>query len=104
MKEYENLIVIKVCEEFSCSPGGFNDGIKFYKEVLKPAFEKALEGNKKIIIDFDGGYGYLGSFLEACFGCLKKEYGPELISYYCEFKSDELIRLSDDIKEIIERM
>lgn len=47
MKEYENLIVIKVCEEFSCSPGGFNDGIKFYKEVLKPAFEKALEGNKK---------------------------------------------------------
>lgn len=101
MKENAGLITIKVLEDFSDIPGGKLDGLIFYTEVLKPNFEKALSSNKKLIIDFDGGPGYLNSFLIGCFTSFKKDYDAKTILKNCEFKSDEELTLIKKIKDII---
>lgn len=33
MKETENLIIVKLAEDFSDAPGGTADRIKFYREL-----------------------------------------------------------------------
>ena len=85
---------MKISEIFSKIPGGRsksdgpNSGEEFRERVLKPEFEK-LKENQKLLIDFDGAYGYPTSFLEEAFGGLAREFGVEGVLSKLEFKSHE---------------
>lgn len=92
-------IEIKIARDFSFSPGpryideGKNSGEKFRKEILATAFQKAIEENKKVIVDLDGTDGYGTSFLEESFGGLIREDG---ISYEEIMKRLEIISNEED--------
>lgn len=103
MKENTRAITINVAEDFSDAPGGLIDGINFYKKVVQPIYIQTLLKEKKLIIDFDGGFGYLNSFFEGCFTCFKLDFGSASIQRRCEFKANEDLSLIDTINEILDR-
>jgi len=95
---------IKISESFSETLGGRYrtdgpfSGEEFREGILYPAFQSLKEG-KKLLIDFDGTYGYPTSFLEEAFGGLVRIIGSSIeVLDKLEFKSDEEPSL---IKEVI---
>lgn len=103
-----NKIVIS--KEFSETPGGRykkygkNSGEEFREELLQPRFLDALEKNRKLEIDFDGGYGYPVSFLEEAFGGLARLYGQDKVLKTLIFKSkDEPSLITEVIDYILGR-
>ncbi len=99
---------IKISEDFSEVPGGrlIKDGKysgeEFRKNFIIPILDKCIENNEKLIIDFDGGYGYALSFLEESFGGLVRTgYDPKKLLDTLEFISLEeeyiVIRIKDFI-------
>lgn len=110
-------IEIKIARDFTPTPGPRyiresdidNSGESFRKKILYPAFKKALEEKKRIIVDLDGTAGYGTSFLEESFGGLireeKIEYQTiinnlEIISKEEEFLIDDIQHYLKDAKEI----
>ncbi len=97
---------IVVSKVFSETPGGRykkdgpNSGQEFRDLHLKPEFDK-LKAGEKLLIDFDGAYGYPTSFLEEAFGGLARLYGPERVLRKLEFKSDEEPSLIDEVRGYI---
>ncbi|TCK64680.1 uncharacterized protein DUF4325 [Winogradskyella wandonensis] len=88
-------ILIRVID-FTEYPGvrykhqGNNDsGEDFYYEVIKPAFEKALNQEKILSVDLDGTAGYASSFLDESFGNLVYDFPFEEIKTHLEIKSFE---------------
>lgn len=75
-----HLSKIKIAEEFTDTPGarhksdGEFSGEEFREKLLRPKFY-ALKEDDKLLIDFDGVYGYPPSFLEEAFGGLVREVG-----------------------------
>lgn len=72
------MVKIKICDDFTDTPGGrfvkegeFS-GELFRDKILYPKLMEAKED--KLIVDFDGCYGYGTSFLEEAFGGLVREY------------------------------
>lgn len=91
----EQKLKIKIAEEFTDSPGarhrsdGKFSGQEFREGLLRPRFD-AIEEGDKLLIDFDGVYGYPPSFLEEAFGGLVREIGnSDLVERKLAFKSDE---------------
>lgn len=101
------MINISVARDFSVTPGGRyitegpDSGEKFYNEILKPRFEKALKEKKKIFIDLDGTYGYPSSFIDQSFGELSREYGSKKVLNVIEMKSEDEISLINQINDNI---
>lgn len=98
---------IIIAEDFSDTPGsryiedGDFSGEAFLKEILRESFEKAVDGNYKILVDLDNVWGYPSSFISGSFGKLSLEHGPELLLKHIEFKSnDSKTRLDEIIEEI----
>jgi hypothetical protein len=97
---------MKIAEAFSEIPGGRsksdgpNSGEEFRENHLKPAFEN-LKAGEKLLIDFDGAYGYPTSFLEEVFGGLARIFGVEEVLEKLEFKSNEEPSLVDEVKGYI---
>ena len=64
---------IRIAVDFSDTPGGrhYSDGPftgeEFREKCIEPIF-RALKKGEKLLIDFDGAYGYPTSFLEEAFG------------------------------------
>ncbi len=90
------IIKIKISTDYTKTPGGrFRKQGKFsgedFREVkLIPSYKEALEKKCKLLIDFDGGYGYAVSFLEEAFGGLvRKGYDVNPILSTLEFTSNE---------------
>jgi hypothetical protein len=85
---------IFVARDFSETPGGRlrkggpHSGEEFREKILEPAFLALSEGDK-LLIDFDGGFGYPISFLEEAFGGLARKHGAEKVAKSLIFKSDE---------------
>lgn len=102
------MLVINIAKDFSETPGarsredGKYSGEEFREEVLIPKFLEAKEKKEKLLIDFDGGYGYLISFLEEAFGGLARKFGSKEVIQILEFKSDEEIALIDRVITYIE--
>ena len=103
--EIKDKIIVKT--DFSDTPGaryksdGPYSGELFLEELLTKKFEKAKNGNYKLLIDLDGVWGYPSSFVSGSFGKLSIEYGKEIVLKYIEFKSFEnSIRLENIINEI----
>lgn len=71
---------IKISEDFSVMPGGrYIDegkysGEEFRDTLLLPKYEEAEENGEKLIIDFDGCFGFATSFLEEAFGGMVRKY------------------------------
>ena len=95
-------IKIKVVEIFSEIPGarfktdGPHSGELFRERHLRPAFEK-LKESEKLLIDFDGAYGFPTSFLEEAFGGLARQFGIEAVLKKLEFKCDEEPNLIEEV-------
>lgn len=101
------MITINIANDFTDTPGpryktdGDFSGEEFRETILEPKFLEAKNNNKKLKIDFDGGYGYLISFLEEAFGGLARIYGSDLVLKILEFKSDEEEALIEKVKSYI---
>lgn len=99
---------IIICKDFTDAPGprfksqGDYSGEAFREDLLIPKFKEALEQNEKLIINFDGTFGYPTSFLEEAFGGLKEVYNKELILKTLEFISNDEIGLINEVKGYIE--
>ncbi|GGG35372.1 hypothetical protein GCM10011532_18970 [Christiangramia forsetii] len=102
--------MIKVATDFSPFPGsrymseGKHSGEEFRNNLLAPAFKKALEENKKVIVNLDGTAGYGTSFLEEIFGGLIRENNfdyTEVINRL-EIISNEEDYLREDALEFIQ--
>lgn len=109
------MLTIIIAKDFSDTVGGRYraegdySGEQFREELLEPKVKEAISNNEKLLIDFDGGYGYPTSFLEESFGglirigfestvilnllILKSEDNPKIIdrvkNYILEAKKDE---------------
>ena len=101
------MISISVANDFSITPGGRyitespDSGEKFYNEILKPCFEKALKEKKKLLIDLDGTFGYLNSFINQSFGELSREYGSKKVLNTIKLKSEDEPSLINKINDNI---
>ena len=60
-----------------------------------------MKGNEKLLIDFDGSYGYPTSFLEEAFGGLARIYNAKNVLEKLDFKSDEEPSLIEEVKRYI---
>jgi hypothetical protein len=93
---------IIISETFSKTVGarfqkdGPSSGQEFRETLLEPKFEGLRKG-KKLLIDFDGTYGYPPSFLEEAFGGLARILGKEAVLNKLEFKSDEEPSLIEEV-------
>ncbi len=102
------MLTINISNDFTDTPGSRYktkwdnySGEEFREELLEPKFLKAKENNEKLMIDFDGGYEYLISFLEEAFGGLARIYGRDSVLETLEFKSDEEEALITKVKSYI---
>lgn len=102
------MITINIANDFTDTPGSRYktkwdnySGEEFREKLLEPKFLKAKENNEKLIIDFDGGYGYLISFLEEAFGGLARIYSRDSVLETLDFKSNEEEALITKVKSYI---
>ncbi len=100
----EKLII---SQEFSQTPGGRHrkdgkySGEEFLDSLLEPSFLKAMELGHKLLIDFDGGYGYPISFLDESFGGLAKKYTSKKVLQVLDFKSEDEPDLVQKVRNYI---
>ncbi len=115
VKERLNSVFLIIASDYSETPGGRYiadgnfSGEDFRDNCLEPRYLKALALNKKLVICFDGGYGYSVGFLEETFGgMIRKGYSssdilnnivfisnqdPNLVKTITNFMLDEEERL-----------
>lgn len=100
-------MLIKISTDFSETPGarlrneGKFSGEEFRDDYLREKYETAKSTNEKLIIDFDGGYGYPTSFLEEAFGGLARIYPPSDVLDVLEFISNDEPALIGEVKNYI---
>lgn len=103
----DNKIVVSIANDFSISPGpryrdeGDFSGEQFREDILEKRFQEAVDSNKKLVVNLDGGLGYGTSFLEEVFGGLARKYGIEEVQKRLEIISVEEAYLINDVEEYI---
>jgi hypothetical protein len=110
-EESQMPILINVTEDFSETPGGRYEktencfsGERFREDVLIPKYEEATSKQVKLIVNLDGGYGYVASFLEEAFGGLVRSgYDKSDVLERLEFISREESSIKNDIVRYIEK-
>ena len=113
MKETDELLKrfsINIAEDYSETPGaryisdGPFSGEEFRDKLLEPRYLNCLSLGIKLIIDFDGGYGYPITFLEETFGGLvRKGYsGLDLLNNIVFISNEEPEIIEDITKFILE--
>lgn len=101
-------MIIKIATDFSDAPGarykeqGEYSGEEFRDEILYPKFLEAIDTEKKLTVDLDGGYGYGSSFLEESFGGLVRKLRKEKNENYK--KVSEIKIISNDNLVWIEKI
>lgn len=102
-----NIVETIKISDFTQTPGaryredGRYSAQEFMEDIFLSAFEKAIEGNYKILVDLDGVWGYPSSFISGSFGKLSYERGSSLVLKHVEFKSDDSkTRVEEFIREI----
>ena len=101
------MSVIKICEDFTDTPGGrFRregkySGEEFREEILFPKYEEAEKKQEKLIIDFDGCFGFGTSFLEEAFGGLVRKHNKRGILNNISIISKEDETIPDNIKQYV---
>lgn len=98
---------IVICQDFSETPNaryrseGEHSGEEFRETLLEPKYLEAKENNEKLVIDFDGSYGYPTSFLEEAFGGLARRYDYKDILNRLDFISNDEPSLVDEVTDYI---
>lgn len=98
--------IIDIANDFSPTPGLRNrdsgpfSGEQFREERLEPLFKDG-DPQEKIVINFDGGYGYAGSFLEEAFGGLVRTLKRNVVDSF-EFISTEEPLLIERVKKYMD--
>lgn len=98
---------IKISTDFSQTPGarhkeeGPYPGDEFRDTILIPRYQDAVEKNEKLVIDFDGCYGYATSFLEESFGGMVRKIRKKGVLDSMELVSTEDASLINLIKEYV---
>jgi hypothetical protein len=98
---------LSVATEFSETPGprsrdeGEFSGELFLDQHLRPRYQAAVAAREQLIIDLDGTEGYATSFLEAAFGGLAREFGPEEVLRVIQLKSEDEPYLAQEIQKYI---
>jgi len=88
-------LVLSIATEYTKMPGaryiknGDFSGQDFRETKLIPAFEKAQAEGKLLLVDLDGCYGFLSSFIDEAFGGLAERYGKKAINKTLEIKCDD---------------
>lgn len=97
-------MIINISKDFSPTPGGRYtivgpfSGELFRDSVLEPQYLKCLYSQEKLVINFDGGYGYASGFLEEIFGgMVRKGYVVSELLSVMEFVSLEEPHIVADI-------
>jgi hypothetical protein len=94
-------VEVRICD-FTIVPGarhvddGDGSAEEFFDTILKPTVDENKE--KKILIDFDGTYGFASSFISELAKDIKTELGVEFIEERLVIKSDEDSMLIDRFK------
>ena len=101
-------MIYKISEKYTDKPGGrykkdgMYSGEDFRETQLKKLIKQHRKNGKKIVLDFDGGYGYGNSFLEESFGGLVRcGYSENDIFSSFTFVSNEEPSLIEKIKSYI---
>lgn len=102
-----NNIEISITKDFSETPGarykneGKYSGQEFREKILEPKYILAKANKIKIVVNFDGGYGYATSFIEEAFGGLSRLYPRDDVLSMFEFVSEDEPALVEDVKTYI---
>lgn len=106
-QETEELLktyFIRIAKDYSEIPGaryiedGLYSGEDFRDNYLEQRYLKCLKAERKLVIDFDGGYGYNVGFLEEVFGGLiRKGYRALDLINNIVFISEEEPKIIEDI-------
>ena len=102
------MLTIIIAKDFSDTVGGRYraegdySGEQFREELLEPMFREAISKKDKLLIDFDGGYGYPTSFLEEAFGGLVRiGLKPDDVLNLLILKSEDNPKIIDRVKNYI---
>ena len=94
--------------EFTETPGprymkdGESSGEEFRKEVVLPAFRKALEEGSVLTIDLNDTFGYASCFLDEVFGGLAREFGSRKVREHLRIVTDQQA-LDYEVRHYIEK-
>lgn len=89
------MLTIKIVKDFTDAPGprfineGLFSGEEFRDKILIPKYKEAKKKEEKLLIDFDGGFGYPTSFLEEAFGGCIRSIKDKAFLDIIKFKSEE---------------
>lgn len=101
------MIKIKICDDFTDVPGGRYikegkySGEEFRDSILKEKIYEAEKLGDKLIIDFDGCYGFSTSFLEEAFGGMVRVYKKVNILDFIDIVSREDETIEPLIKKYV---
>lgn len=101
------MIRINIAKDYSETPGGRYieegsfSGEDFRERILYPQFQKAIDENTRLEINFDGGYGYASCFLEEAFGGLARQLPDQNIAEVINIISNDEPSISEEILEYI---
>ena len=102
----ENLI-LSIASDYTKTPGartiaqGEFSGEDFRDNKLIPIFEQAQAENKKLLVDLDGCYGFLLSFIDEAFGGLTLKFGKTAVNNILEVKCNDEKSIIDTINTAI---
>lgn len=99
---------LNIVSEFTDTPGGRYiaqgpySGEEFRDTILKVKYDYCLLKNEKLVINFDGGYGYPISFIDEAFGGMVRDgYSAKKMLKNMVFISNDCPSLSEKIVECI---
>ena len=101
------MIKIKICDDFTDVPGGRYikegeySGEAFRDNILIKKFCEAEKNGNKLLIDFDGCYGFSTSFLEEAFGGMVRVYKKTNILELIKIVSNEDETIEPLIKKYV---
>lgn len=105
MQHYE----INIASDFSRYPGprryteGKNSAEEFLEHHVFPLFQRAVKDDKKLIVNFDGTFGYAVSFIEGTINGLVRAFGKKLVLNHIYVVSEEAPMLIEEIYSFIEK-
>ena len=103
------MININIAQDFSDAPGGRTikegpfSGEEFRRNILIPKYLEAKDTNQRLLINFDGAFGYSTSFLEESFGGLVRELKIKGTLDAIDIISNEDFSLKGDIEKYVSK-
>jgi len=87
--------ILRIADEYTQTPGarfirqGEYSGEDFRERLLIPRFENASQNGIILLVDLDGCYGFLSSFIDEAFGGLTQRFGKQSVQKRLRIKSDD---------------